>query len=728
VAERVVGWLLALAVFMAPAVARAIEHEIFVQIEDEDDLYELLANEQISEETFAQLLDLLRRGTDLDTATRDELYALPNLTYDDVDAILAYREQAGAIVDPAQLVAAGVLSRRELRALAPFLVAPPRARGAPTGFVRYRTVWTLEDRRVPPMALQARVSALHHFTVGAAALLDRDRLAPVTWDPNRDAFVTDGPRVRPRAPKYFAQWETPTWGVIVGTYAIGFGQRLVFDTTGRATPNGFVLDDTIVRETELALQCRQSTGELTDTPCPHDAPRIYVTPDYTTRERLHGAAIGAKQIAMPRGWLQAHAFASVQRKSVYQYEVWNQGVCADPRVSGEVDPACSAPAVYRPGADPLAPAPAISYATLPNMVREIVGGGNIGYWHDARSHVGITGYGATADWLVKGVSLSFQDSARTPFGGPWGAVGADAAWGRAWADVFVELAHSFDTMRDGGGGPAAIVRHAASWKGHDLELSGRYYDGKFANPFARSTSAADEHDGLRARDEAGGRLRYNARLGEIVGVRSLLDAWTELGRPTPKLTAFARIDVQALPWLRPGAWGQYQSRDLRSHARGGCFDQGLEVEHADTFGVSASALEGVATECAGERVLVGGALHFDPHERVGFDVQYRHDFTDDPQYGDRMRQGAMVGLLFAAHPIDPLRLRLRMRWDDDDLHSDLRLQETLWGWLEIGARVRAWFQPSLRYDVRAWLDDRESTVLRRPNPEHWLHLQLEAEF
>jgi len=29
----------------------------------------------------------------------------------------------------------------------------------------------------------------------------------------------------------------------------------------------------------------------------------------------------------------------------------------------------------------------------------------------------------------------------------------------------------------------------------------------------------------------------------------------------------------------------------------------------------------------------------------------------------------------------------------------------------------------LRYDLRAFLDERESTALRAPNPEHWLSVE-----
>ena len=180
--------VVALLVWMGlPRPAHAIEYEVFIDVDHEEQLYDLFNTGQISESTFNTVIDLLRRGVDLNTATREQLYALPNLTYDEVDKIIAYRQDAGRISDPAALVIAEVISERKLASIAAFLLVPDQEgkKVAVRGFVRYRTVWTPEDDRVPPMALQARVSALRFLTVGGAMTVDRNRLDTVTWDPNR---------------------------------------------------------------------------------------------------------------------------------------------------------------------------------------------------------------------------------------------------------------------------------------------------------------------------------------------------------------------------------------------------------------------------------------------------------------------------------------------------------------------------------------------------------------
>ncbi len=719
---------------LCPSFAQAAQYEVYVDIDDEEDLYDLQVTGEIGTGTFDILVDLLRQGVDLNTATREQLYALPNLTYEDVDAILAYREEAGRIGNPAALVLAGAITRKKLESVAAFLLvpAPEGSKAGVRGRVRYQTIWTSEDDRVPPMLLQARVSTLRHLTVGAVAVLDRNRIENAVWDPNRDALVSAGPRPTPRVPKYFAQWDTPKWGVIAGTYNIGFGQRLTFDTTSRYTPNGFVLDDTMYRNTRLTSECRQSTGELADTPCPTNEPRRYVTPDYRERVRQRGVAIGAKKIQMPVGWMQAYGFFSHQTKPIYWTGVYNADVCDDPRLSSELFEECSAPPVYEStAADPLSPAPTLRFASLPNMYNEVLGGGNFAYFIDRRTHVGVTGYGSSVNWLVDGADLDFQEWQRTPYGGPFGAAGADMSWGRKWADVFAEVSYSFDSInQEGGGGPAAIVRNTASWDTHEIEVSGRYYDEKFRNPYARPIAAADQTDGLRASDEAGARMKYTGLIGERFQLRTLLDVWQELSTQTASVRTFARGDVRATPWLTPGLWLDFQSNDLSARGRDRCFtaENNNDDGSGDDFVLYQDFLEGTQLGCSGVRYQVRPRIRVDPHKRVTAQVQFQYSWVDRGRYPGRFSNDARVVGIVGVNPIDPLRLRLRVSWDKDDISDNTFLEETLWGYLQASYRVESWLQPSIRYDIRAWLDDRDSTAVRRPNPEHWVLFQVESRF
>ena len=110
----------------------------------------------------------------------------------------------------------------------------------------------------------------------------------------------------------------------------------------------------------------------------------------------------------------------------------------------------------------------------------------------------MTGYGAAPRWLVQDASLDFQEWSPFPYGGPFGAVGIDASWGHRWADLFAEVSRSVDSQGDRvGGGWAGILRHTATFDNHELEVSGRYYDSEFENPFARPIAAIDQNEGLR---------------------------------------------------------------------------------------------------------------------------------------------------------------------------------------------------------------------------------------
>jgi hypothetical protein len=710
--------------FAWPSAVRAAEYEQFIDVDTEEQLYDLLETNQISEETFDTLIDLYRRGVDLNSATREELYTLPNLSYDDVDAIIAYRDEATYIDDPAQLVAAGVVERTKLDSIAMFLVTsdPARPLAATTGFVRYQTAWTPEDRRVPPMALQARVTTLRHLTVGVAGTLSRNRIADVRYDPNREALsaVEAGPQLN--LPKYFATWDADEWGIIVGTYRIGFAQRLTFDNSGRYTPNGFYLDDAVYRTTQLTRLCKESAGELADSPCTGDAGDVYVTPDYKWRDSLRGVAVGAKHIDLPVGWLSTYGFFSHETRDIYQYEIYDRSQCDDPQDDDSA--ACKAPDVFVRRDDPLEPTSRFSFQTLPNMYSEMLGGGNFSYFAQRRIHVGVTAYGARAKWLVDGADLDFQEWSSRPYDGPskdapndYGAVGADAAWGRKWADIAVEVARSFDETPEGGGGMGAVLRNTATWGKHELELTGRYYDAKFANPYSRAISAPDEYDGLRARDEAGARLRYNGNISKRFSLRGYLDAWVEPSVGTPKLLTYLRGDVQATKWMRPGLWLGYQNKDLTTSDRDQCFSVSVEFDE-----------NGEQIPCGGEDIKLTPRVRFDPHRKFSFLLQYQHEWLDDTPYADHFRQDAAAYLILLAHPVDALRLRARARYLFEDIEDNTRLEQSMWTYLDVSYDILRHLLVRVRYDLVVWLDDRASTRDRVPSPEHWLRLELMGKF
>ncbi|MFY0541402.1 helix-hairpin-helix domain-containing protein [Nannocystis pusilla] len=388
-------------------------YETFVDVDDEDDLLELNTAGDISGETFDTLVELLRRGVNLNSASREELFTLPNLTYKQVDGIIRYRQEAGFIYDPAALVLAGVLDRDQLEAIAAFIyiVEPNRRYSATSGKVRLRTAWSPPDRRLPAMVLDGQVQTLRHLRLGVAGVLTRSRVDDVRYDPNRDALSAEQPRPRGYLPKVYVQWEDDNYNVLLGTYRIGFGQRLTFDNTRNYTPNGIYRDNTIYpRPVRLTRLCKESAGELPDSPCDGEIGDTYVTPDFRWQETLQGIAAGIKKLKLGSGWMQAYAWTSVQARSIYQYKLYDPDKCDDPRSD---DPRCDAPAIYKRQPDPFAPTSEFGYQTLPRMFREVTSGGNVSYFFNRRSWVGATGYGTAIKWLTGGKDYDFQEWART---------------------------------------------------------------------------------------------------------------------------------------------------------------------------------------------------------------------------------------------------------------------------------------------------------------------------
>ncbi|MEZ4403316.1 MAG: hypothetical protein R3B06_25040 [Kofleriaceae bacterium] len=705
-----------LAALAAPALAAP--YEAFIDVETQEDLDDLLASGEISSDTYDALTELLGRGVDLDRATREDLYALPNLTYGEVDAILAYRELQRFVANPIDLVAAGALSEQKLLAISAFLVVGDRSRGeyAPRGWVRANLRAAQGDDRPPPVGVRARVMLGRRITVGAAATDTRLRLGQVAWDPNRDGLVVDDVHTSLHVPKLFARYRGDTVDVIAGTYRVGFGERLTFDNSNDYTPDGIYFDDQLHYTPDLALACRESTGELAGSPC--SGAFDYVTPDNKWSDGLTGVAAGSSHISVGGGYLQAYGWGSYQPKSLYQYQLLDRAACADPYDA--TDPACAAPPVFvRPtGGDALAPAAAASYQTLPNMYAESLVGGHLAFHAARRDYVGVTAYGATTRWLAAvppDVRLDFQDWARTPIGGRYGAIGVNASLGRGIYDATVEVTRSFDRSPDrtgaidGGGGFGAIARFTRSVRKRELELSARYYDANFDNPYAGPIAADDIVDGVRARGEHGVRARYTGVHG-VATIRASLDLWRayvpELDGYLARIDTYAHLDVQGSDQLRYGLWLDFADKDLGQNGLGECYsilveDNQLAKQYA----------------CRGMRLKTTARVRYQPARRLSLFGQVQHAWLDDARYDSKRRSDLSATVEATWRQADDLRLKARARYLFQDVSDNTYLEQSIWVYGEAVKRLREKDALTVRLDLFTWLDDRTRTGLRSPSPE-----------
>ncbi len=714
--------------------AAAIPYETFIDIDDQSDLEDLLASGDISQDTYDQLLDLLSRGVDLATATRSELYSLPNLTYDDVDKILAYRElNKGRLADPGELMTSGALSQEKLLAISVFLVVRPAGENPANihGWFRVMTRAAVSDRIAPPLLLRARFTAYKHLSAGFAFTTTRLRIGDPTYDANRNALIADKRGLQLHVPKAFVKWETEDLAAIVGSFRAGFGQRLIFDNSNDYTPNGIYLDDQLFYSPDLDRDCKQSTGELAGTPCPEDAPQKYITPDFAWRDALFGVGAGAKKIEAGAGWLQLFGWASASTRSIYQYELVDSSICEDPH---DDTAECKAPPVYvRPDGNPLQPAPAFAYATLPNVFAEKLVGGNISYFADRRNSVGITAYGATETNLVKGIALDFQDWSRYPTGRTFGAAGANFSFGRDWLDVFGEAGLNVTTVVDpdgqnatdrvlAGGGPAAILRMTATQKKEELELVARYYSIEYANPYGRPIAQPDEFDGQRARDEAGLRLRY-LKTTKRYTLRALIDGWVppstvKAGDWQPKLDTYVRTDVKSSDELKLGLWLRYQDKDLSRGGHDQCFEVTTETDPIDG-----------PVPCGGRQLSTIVRGTYEPQRDLALTLMLQHQLLDDNATAGSdtsFRQDIAAWALAQYNPSKEVRLHARLRYLDESISNDAYLETSLSGMADAAFKLREKDTLRVRIDTKFWLDDRTSTSRREPDPELQLWLSYEA--
>jgi len=721
--------------------ASAIPYETFIDVDDEGDLQDLFANGTITEDTYDELLDLLSRGVDLSQADRADLYALPNLTYEDVDKIIAYRDlQKGRIADPAELVAAGALTEEKLLAISSFLVVstPGENLLALHGWVRAWTRTTYhdwspyapQDPFIPPIALRARFTALRYLTVGFAATNTRLRIGTPIYDPNRGALIADQRSNQLHIPKAYVKWEDKMFSAIAGTYRAGFGQRLVFDNSQDYTPNGLYLDDQLYYSADLATACKESAGELLVSPCIGIRDYEYVTPDFAWREGLTGVGAGVKELELTTGWLQLYGFGAISNRSIYQYELVDRGKCADPR--NDDDPDCAAPYVFvRPEGDLLTPTTRHAYSTLPNVFQERLVGGNVTYFADRRNAVGLTGYGASLQNLVEGIDLGFQEWSRFPLGGKYGALGANFSFGREWFDLFGEAALSFDSMpkpeqptaAKGGGGPAGLLRATATRGKEEVELVARYYSTDYLNPYARPISQADKFEGQRARDETGLRGRYT-RAGKDFQLRALLDVWANPSvlrdEFAPKLDTYVRASVLTTPVLWLGLWERYQDKDLSRGGHDQCFEVPTDEENEET---------GEPVPCAGQQLTSMVRATYVPDNTLSATAVLEHQLLDDnqrPELTTKFRQDIAAWLIAYYKPQPGMRIRARVRYLDEAIHSNTYLERSIAALGEFAMRARDRDTWRVRLDSKFWLDKRLSTLERTPNPEFTLWLFYEA--
>ena len=583
---------LVVALAVAPGRARAADYGVDLDtIDSEDDLYQLYWDGLIDEDARDRLVTLFAIKVDLNSATREELQELPHVTAQIADEIIAYREKNGPFRSADHLALVPAVQGDPFTHSRPFVVARLPApddehtfSGSLLGGVIHRT----SSASDPAFFLRGRAQPYQHLRLGFL-IMPRPKLGDVRVS-DAGTLEASSPATRFDMPGFYAMWDGPKLQALAGTYRIGFGQRLTLDNTRLTRPHGFFPND---QHYENNLEGKVS---------PIDG--------------FVGGAVRARYLPWALGWVDATAFFSWANRDLYFAELQYTRADTDPFI---VDPATGA---------------SIPYATLPDILRERLGGANVTQRFSRRSWVGLTGYygdvhvNAVAPGVRLAISSKYPEN-RTRFG----AFGLDGGVGAGIVDVGAEV-----SLTDQG----ALATLVRAWIEPVSKLqimpSARYYAPEYDNPYARGQANADELFGNRARDELGGRVRVSSRQLAVVHFLGDLDVWRHenpavfdpetgrplgsLMRPTVDLLALGRVDVHVTTKERLALWGTYHDEDLENGGR--------QLAYASS------------TTPGGARITATAFLETRRLRRAHLGVLYRHVWVDTTAFDDRFDQAFYV--------------------------------------------------------------------------------------
>ncbi len=503
---------------MAPA--REYDEEVLVTSPEE--LYDMLADGDLDEDEVDLLVALLESPLDLNRADRKLLYDLPGVTYELADAIIAFRSAKGRFDKVEELLQVPGMEQAVFDQMLPFVTVTPVAKAAAGGGgpkVRGRaklgSIWRsgldkpparLTEIQYGPQAyLLAKVSGYTYFTGGLLATYRKRTTA--LWDYSYGHLVSSGPENHFDLDTLYLQWGYGAWNVVAGSYDVGFGERLTFDSSTRRDPQGFY-DATLIGEDNEKGRLRP-------------------------REGLFGVAAQMLGADVPGGWVDTTLFASTQLRDSYQYRFENfiygpdeyAGLtgscldtgCPDGFTCDERDLVCRSTRLYSSD-DPTS---TYRYITYKDSFRETLLGANSTFNFDDGTYVGVTGYrGYTDIVLAQPGNPVFSFSSRYPRRSQFGAIGLN---GRA--QLRRGLWTSGEYARTDSGGNGIYARVVWETPVAETTFSARYYDARYDNPKGRGAAARDEFGGLAARNEEGVRLETVVKPMRGLRLVTIIDSW-----------------------------------------------------------------------------------------------------------------------------------------------------------------------------------------------------------
>jgi len=660
---------------LAPGTATALEYSNVIAVEDEDGVYQMYENGLINEEERDRLLDLLRSPVDLNAADRDELYELPGLTYGVADAILKHRKKHGDFAQPEDVLDVPGFPDELWEQIMPFVEAgrgvallkgvSGRARLRGNGIHTFNPGDTPDagsgaSDPHPGFAQQTDLKILERYNLGWTFLL-QDQLAPVAFYPGAGTepgyFVSDGTTYVPGLQSFraYATARAGHFDVIGGFYRVGFGQGLVFNSTTKTQPWGWLRDQQLY-ENYQGAGFRMPRGQ-------------------------RGLAVTAKAVDLGGDLtLDAAGFVSFSDDDAYQYDFGHY--TSDPAKPDD-PPEFSSYALYEGG---YGTDNRMAYQTLPRIYHELLGGGAVRLNVGSRHHVGVAGYGARILWRPEG-DFAFSQSAPYPEDRTtYGAFGASFETGYDLWTLTGEVA-LMDNL-----GSAAYLSSLLELDRVALRTSLRSYSLAFDNPHSRGRADLDEYRGDRDRDERGGEVLAVVKLPWKVRLSGSADVWQRPSLDVWNGEFTFRTDWDPRRWLNLAAWLYLKDKDLTRGGRGQSYD-GTDPEDPP----------------AGMRWYWAVQAGSTPLEGLSFSANYKRALQDTTAYPDAFEPSQTFWARAAWRFLPGWGVAARVKYYDEDTLDDSRgsrywevygeLEAALWR--SVSAKVRYTWQHGNRvvYDT-----------------------------
>lgn len=683
---------------LLPQQARAYDYGRDIDIDSQEDIYELYNLGDLSEEETDRLVTLFEKKLDINNATPEALFALPGVSLELARSIVDYR-LATPFLSVDDLMKVKGMNSDLFRQARPFvevsmwigvkeLVGKTRISGTADA----RMAWSVDNSPPPPTLeeaeasghsfhpsdlgldslpeffLRSRVSVDGHWKVGAL-LGFGEGPKDFTYNPDLEVFELKWGRPLLSVSKGFVSYENPEVSAILGSYTVGFGQHLVFDETRRYQTNDFLPDD--------------------------DA---YGSESISIPQRLFGAAVTWRPKEVGRSSISVTAFASRRQNDLYQYDFQLPNRIAD-------DPDNASNQVWLNGI-PVYP------ITLPNVYVEQLVGAHAQAKINKKNWLGLTAYygGVLKDF-------DFVFTSGMPTRDRYGAFGLD--FGMEFSKLLVtgELA-MMDNLST-----AFLLRGVLDLRTVEVMGTVYGYSEDFDNPHSRGFSDADTLDGKRDRDETGAQVRLNWKIMKPLELRLTGHLWNRPTLPAWRGTLDGRLDYTFKRRYSVGLIGSYKDKDLSVTGRNRNYNNGSEIAYSDPdslLGDETEVTDPITTDDTSEPngARASAALQFATTAIKGLTLEatYKRTYTDssyvyydvycNPEFDWQIGQDVWLRARYALR--SDIHLSSRLRYLDEDVFGDVGARQ-MEGYLQ-GAYRKKGLGFSLRYGFQADLNDEPAGI------------------